>query len=207
MGLAPFAPRDRIIRTLMRRLHRNTDGVAALEFAMIAPIMLLLFVGSVEFSQAITIDRRVAQVASSTADLVAREKSTTAANVAGIMQIIEHLMRPYDPARLKVTVLNVVADINDATVTTVCWSYNHNGGAVTKVNGEPYPLPAGLVERGKSVVVAEVTYDYAVSGGDADFQPRIFSYFLEAVFPLQEKFFLQPRLSSYVEYDGIKCTA
>jgi hypothetical protein len=62
------------------------------------------------------------------------------------------------------------------------------------------------VERGKSVVVAEVTYDYAVSGGEADFQPRIFSYFLESVFPLQEKFYLKPRLSSYVEYDGIKCT-
>jgi Flp pilus assembly protein TadG len=205
MPLAPFARRHGMIRALVRRLHLNTDGVAALEFAMIAPIMLLLFVGSVEFSQAITIDRRVAQVASSTADLVAREKSTNPTHVAGIMQIIEHLMRPYDPARLRVTVLNVVADINDETVTTVCWSYNHNGGAVTKANGEPYPLPVGLVERGNSVVVAEVTYDYAASGG-SDFQPRIFSYFLESVFPLQEKFYLKPRLSSYVEYDGIKCT-
>src|SRR5918992_3050996 len=86
-----------MIRMLMQRLRCNADGVAAVEFAMIAPIMFFLFVGSVEFSQAITVDRRVTQVASSTADLIAREKSTTTADLAGVMQIIDHLVRPYDP--------------------------------------------------------------------------------------------------------------
>ena len=58
-----------MIGPLGRRIARNNSGVAAVEFAMIVPIMFLLFVGSVEFSQAITVDRRVTQVASSTADL------------------------------------------------------------------------------------------------------------------------------------------
>jgi Flp pilus assembly protein TadG len=191
-----FARRPGMIRALMQRVRRNADGVAAVEFAMIAPIMFFLFVGSVEFSQAITVDRRVTQVASSTADLIAREKSTTTANVDGIMQIIDHLVRPYDPTRLKVTVLNVIADINDATVTEVCWSYNHNGGANTYTNGQPYALPNGLVEAGNSVIIAEVTYDY---------QPLIFNYFIQSAFPLQERFFLKPRLSSYVEYIGTNC--
>jgi Flp pilus assembly protein TadG len=155
--------------------------------------MFFLFVGSVEFSQAITVDRRVTQVASSTADLIAREKSTTFTDVAGIMQIIDHLVRPYDPSRLKVTVLNVGAAINSAANTNVCWSYNHNGGANTYANGQPYALPSGLVGAGESVVIAEVTYDY---------QPLIFGYFIQAAFPLQEKFFLKPRLSSHVIYNG-----
>jgi hypothetical protein len=81
-------------------------------------------------------------------------------------------------------------------VTTVCWSYNHNGGANTYTDDQPYTLPAGLVEAGNSVIIAEASYDY---------QPLIFSYFIRAAFPLQEKFFLKPRLSSYVEYNGRNC--
>jgi Flp pilus assembly protein TadG len=196
MRSAPFALPDGKMRALMRRLHCNAEGVAAVEFALIAPIMFVLFVGAVEFSQAITVDRRVTQVASSTADLVAREKSTTTTNVSGIMEIIGHLMRPYDPTRLKVTVLDVSANINNAADTRVCWSYNHNGGANTYTDDQPYTLPSGLVEAGSSVIVAEVTYDY---------QPLIFDYFIEAAFPLEERFFLKPRLSSYVEYNGKKC--
>ena len=185
-----------MIRMLMQRLRCNADGVAAVEFAMIAPIMFFLFVGSVEFSQAITVDRRVTQVASSTADLIAREKSTTFTDVAGIMQIIDHLVRPYDPSRLKVTVLNVGAALNNAADTKVCWSYNHNGGANTYANSQPYALPNGLVEAGNSVIIAEVTYNY---------EPLIFGYFIRAAFPLEEKFFLKPRLSSYVEFDARNC--
>jgi Flp pilus assembly protein TadG len=183
--------------SLMQRVRRNADGVAAVEFAMIAPIMFFLFVGSVEFSQAITVDRRVTQVASSTADLIAREKSTDETNVAGIMQIIDHLMQPYDPARLKVTVLNVGDNANNPGVNTqVCWSYNHNGGANTYANGALYDLPSGLVGASESVIIAEVTYDY---------QPLIFGYFIQTAFPLQEKFFLKPRLSNYVVYPGTVC--
>ena len=45
---------------------------------MIVPIMGVMFIGAVELSQAITVDRRVTQVASSTADLVARFAARTA---------------------------------------------------------------------------------------------------------------------------------
>ncbi len=58
-----------------RRFGRKIDGIAAVEFALIVPIMLCMFIGTVELSQAITVDRRVTQVASTTADLVARQKT------------------------------------------------------------------------------------------------------------------------------------
>lgn len=178
------------------RFARSRGGAAAIEFAIIAQLMFFLFVGCIEFGQAITVDRRITQVASSTADLVAREKTMTTAKVAGIMQIIDYLMEPYDPAELKVTVLNVVADIADATRTKVCWSYNHNGGTNNYVAGQSYALPTGIVEAGNSVIVTEVTYNYI---------PLIFHYFITSNFPLEEKFYLKPRLASYVEYNGTKC--
>ena len=49
--------------------------MAAVEFAFIVPIMGVMFIGAVELSQAIIVDRRVTQIASSTADLVARAET------------------------------------------------------------------------------------------------------------------------------------
>lgn len=55
-----------------KKCRRDRRGVAAIEFALIVPIMSAMFIGAVELSQVITVDRRVTQVASATADLVAR---------------------------------------------------------------------------------------------------------------------------------------
>ena len=184
-------------REFPRRSLSNTKGTAALEFALLAPMMILLLTGTVEVSQALTVDRRVTQIASSAADLVARERSMTTPDVASTMQIAEHLIRPFDPSRLRITIVNVIADIGDAANTRVCWSYNHNGGTRIYTDGQSYPLPAGIIEAGNSVVVAEVTYNY---------QPQIFSYAAASAFPLSERFYLKPRQSSYVEYNATKCS-
>ena len=163
---------------------------------MVLPLMFLLFVGSVEFSQAITVDRRVTQVASSTADLIAREKSVTTSDVQGVMQIINELMEPYDPNKLKVTVLNVYSAMDNAANTKVCWSYNHNGGTATYSAGQAYTLPTGIVEAGASVIITEVSYLY---------EPLIFHYFITSAISLDEKFYLKPRLSKSVQYNSTKC--
>ena len=105
-------------------------------------------------------------------------------------------MAPYDAALLRVTILNVFSSMTDATDTRVCWSHNHNGGVANYTNGAPYSLPTGILEAGNSVVVAEVRYDY---------QPLIFNYFITSAFPLEEKFYLKPRLSKSVQYGAIKC--
>lgn len=175
---------------------RCTSGVAAVEFALIAPMMFMLFVGSVEFSQAITVDRRVTQVASSTADLVARERTITTSDADGIMDIVDHLMAPYDPSLLKLTLVNVYSDINNAANTRVCWSYNHNGGVNTYSDDQAYPLPTGILEAGNSVVVTEVEYNY---------EPLIFNYFITSSFQLTETFYMKPRLSKSVQFNTKKC--
>lgn len=178
---------------LAARFRRSDRGVAAVEFAMILPIMFFMFVGSVEFSQAITVDRRVTQIASSTADLVAREKSLTGAQMLGIMNIINQLIKPYDGTRLALTVTSVAASASDATDTRVQWTCNHNGGVSTYTANQTFPLPTGIVEVGTSVIVTDVTYNYT---------PLIFNYFITTAFNLQERFYLKPRLSTSVTYSG-----
>ena len=178
------------------KLARGIEGMAAIEFAMIAPLMVFLFIGTIEFSQALTVDRRVQQVASSTADLIAREKSLTTTDLEGIMQIVNQLVAPYDAQPLKVTVLNVYSAINNAADTKVCWSYNHNGGVHSYAANEKYGMPDGILGKGASAIVAEVTYDY---------EPLIFRMFIQTAFKMEEIFYLKPRLSNSVEFNSQKC--
>jgi Flp pilus assembly protein TadG len=181
--------------TLVQRTRRDQRGVAAVEFALIVPIMLALFIGSVEFSQAITVDRRVTQIASSTADLVAREKAITTAQLNQIMSIATILMQPYDTTKLTVKIISVGAKSTDNAVTKECWRYTYPSKVVVMGNNSTvYTLPTkDIIDKGGSVVVAEVEYNYS---------PLIFSYYMPGVTHLKDKFYLKPRVSSMISLNG-----
>src|SRR5215217_2949563 len=105
----------------LRQLPCVDDGVAAVEFALILPIMLLVYVGSVEASALITMDRRVQSVAGAVGDLVARsDGSIPAATLTDYFRAAGAIMTPYPPAALRqvVTQVNVAAN----GTTTVAWS-------------------------------------------------------------------------------------
>ena len=188
----------RFVRKLSpRSLWCNRKGVASIEFAMIAPVMVMMFMGIVEFSQAITVDRRVNQVASSTADLIARTDSTITGDLNSIMDVVEVLMRPYSDMPMKVTVSNVIASSSNASNTVVCWSHNYHCGVNNYSVGDSYTLPTGVVEAGESVVVVEVEYANT---------PLIFSCFINGTIDFDDKFYLKPRLSSSSEFNSQKCT-
>ncbi len=185
------------------RLRSDNRGIAAVEFALIVPIMFFLLVGAVEFSQALTVDRRVTQAASSTADLVARAPSQglTSTQIGNELKIIEQLIEPYDLSALTVKIVSVkavaVASSPGAVNYVVDWS-QANRGADPYGRNSPYAggMPAGLLVAGESVIVAEAAYNYT---------PLIFNYFIESAFSLEEKFYLKPRNASCVHRQPFNC--
>jgi Flp pilus assembly protein TadG len=186
----------RCIHRCARRFAECRSGIAALEFALIAPIMLMMFVGVVELSQAITVDRRVNHVASSTADLVARQKQVSTTLLENYMNIVTPLMHPYDAAPMKLTITNVYSTSAAPTTYKVCWFYNHNGGAtggLTKGGNWPDSIPAGLLQGGTSVVIVDVEYNYT---------PTVMfgKTYVNNGYPLKERFYLKPRLSSVIQF-------
>ena len=198
MSVASSTWRMRLARSRIGRLLQCKSGMAAVEFGYIAPIMFVMFLGSVEFSQALTVDRRVSQVAAATADIVARQRTVTTAQMDTYMGMVSQILSPYDENLLYLTVSNVFASASNATDTRVCWSYNRNDSGTTRgVNSysanQTYTLPTGLLEAGTSVIVVEVRYDYA---------PLFFHYFITTTKQLTEKFYLKPRLSASVQYNG-----
>jgi Flp pilus assembly protein TadG len=70
-------------------------AVAAIEFAMIVPIMLLLFFGTVEFSSAIAVDRKVTLIARTLSDVTSQSTSVDNTQLAMFFNAGCAIMYPY----------------------------------------------------------------------------------------------------------------
>jgi Flp pilus assembly protein TadG len=156
-------------RATARRLaafRKREDGVAAVEFALILPIMATMFMGAVEMSWAVSVDRRVSQVASSTGDLIARvESDITQSEVLDIAKIGSWLMKPYDETKLKLDLSVVTSTAASETATTQRWKCTYDSSSPNAISctcptPPAYTIPAGLIGKSDGVVVADVTYNY-----------------------------------------------
>ncbi len=172
----------------IKSMRQDDRGIAALEFAMIVPILVVMLLGTVELGQALTIDRRIIQAASSSADLVAQAEQIDDTGLETIMSLMDTIMDPYDTSPLQIDIISVVADADGNT--TVGWSYSKGGGE-PYAPGSNYSMSgdlANLISPLTSVIIAEVKYNFVPS----------VSYFFPNGFNLSETFYLRPRKSMQV---------
>lgn len=161
---------------------RDRRGVSAVEFAMLLPFMLTLYLGSVEVSQGISIDRKVTLTSRTVADLVAQVATIDTAGVNAALGAATAIMAPFPDVDAKVTVSLVKIDANGNA--KVCWSNTKNGtarsGSVT--------VPAALNVPNTSLVWGEAFYDYTPTIG----------YVVTNTINLKDQIFMRPRLSESV---------
>ena len=151
-------PADRPSGTrIFHRLLRDATGLAAVEFALIFPLMLVFYFGAFESTQMLTAGRRVSAVAYTAADLVAQAASVSNGDMADVFAASSALLSPLSTSPLTIRVTSVVA--NSSGVNKVAWSDGHNIAPRT-VNSN-VTLPAGLTSAGTSVIFVEVTYAYS----------------------------------------------
>ena len=78
--------------------------------------MAVMFIGAMEMSQAITVDRRVTQIAGSTADLIAGADTTIAqSDVADVTRVGSYIMKPYSSTPIRIVLRNVTSSPASAT--------------------------------------------------------------------------------------------
>jgi Flp pilus assembly protein TadG len=141
---------------------RDRRGVSTVEFAITLPVLLLIFLGMIEFGEVFTADRRITIVANSAADLVARTKTISDSDLNDIADAVDEILRPYPTAPLGLVVSSIVTDENNNP--SVAWSWSD--GASARTAGAAFTLPqAGLTEPNTSIIVAEVTYQFTPSVG------------------------------------------
>ena len=148
------------------RLRRDTGGNSAIEFALIAPILMLMLLGTIEAGRAININRHFTTAVQTAGDLVAREeylgtsKGDAKINLDAMMQSIRHLMQPYSSDGLAIGIFSVQASSKNAADTTVVWNYSYRDKKSVPGECSNYKLPDNLVEKGASVIVVDAEYTY-----------------------------------------------
>jgi len=182
------------VSVLLRRLARDRRGVSAIEFAMIVPILILIYVGTVEVSSALTVYRRTQQVAATAADLTAQVKSVVKSDIDDINAAATSILTPYSTTPLKIVLSSVVADSGNKG--KVDWSCANKGSA--RAEDSSYPVPSGLTEPDSSVIVAEVTYTYSPMLG-------LTEIFSPGSFDITRTFYARPRKSLKVEKKDNGC--
>jgi len=155
-----------------KSLRSDVRGAAAVEFGVLAPLLMLILLGILEGGRAINIDRQFTSAANTAGDLVAREENlgtssgTATDNLKDMMKSIQHLMAPYDPDKLKIGIFSVQASPNDASDTKVVWSFTHNSMPDVPAKCQAYALPPNLVTKRGSVIVVTAKYDFTPLFGD-----------------------------------------
>ncbi len=185
--------------SFIKRMAGDARGVAAVEFAYIAPVMMIMLLGTVEVSRAVSMDRRFGLVTSMVADLVAREKEMTADDLNAIYNIVAHIMSPYDSSSLEIAVIPVKADPADETQTKVYAATTNRPsyhGASQPGQCSDYTLTSGLISAGSSVIVVEASYSFSpLLTGD-----------IVGSSTWTDKATLSPR-NSCVDFDGDNCVS
>jgi Flp pilus assembly protein TadG len=176
-----------VVRSIVRRLGRLADderGVSAVEFAMLLPLMLTLYLGTVEVSQGIAADRKVTLTARTVADLVAQVSSINNTDMNNSLNAAAAVISPFSINNLKVTVTSVAIDA--AGNATVAWSDALNG--TPRAVGSTVTVPTALNTPNSSLIWSEVQYTYTPTIG----------HVVTGTLNLKDQIYMRPRLSESV---------
>jgi Flp pilus assembly protein TadG len=151
----------------VRELWTDTKAVAATEFAIVVPFMLLLYLGGVELGNGLAINVKVTTTAHSIADMVSQNTQVSTAQLQTMLSNSAQIMSPY-PRTATITVTGVSTDSNGNA--KVQWSQSYNGSSFGNGRsvGSTMTLPTSLTGSANynlSFVLGEVSYVYTPNLG------------------------------------------
>jgi Flp pilus assembly protein TadG len=183
----------------VRKFARETRGAAAVEFALVTPLMISMYFGMVELSSGVAIDRKVTMVSHTLSDLVAQATAVNDTDISNVFNASSSIMTPYlaSPMTAKVTAVSID---NTGKATVVCSRQWTSGGGVTSgfaVNTVvTASVPAGLIVNNTELIWAQVSYVYTPTIG----------YVVKSAVTLSDQFFARPRQSTTVDFTNATCS-
>ena len=152
-----------LARDLTKRFRDDMRGIAAIEFALVVPLMLVMYLGTIEISAAVSINRKVSRIASTIADLVTQQTEVAKTDLKGIMEIGEALLFPYDSDKPVITIVAIDVESGYPKGGKVVWARRDyrgtfdNGGYVKNADID---VPKDLRINGSFLIRVDTSLDY-----------------------------------------------
>ena len=167
--------------SIARAFARSRGGVAAVEFAFILPVMLLLYIGVVDVTRGVIASRKLNLLSRTVSDLVSQQPSALTVPISKLSAILGSataVMRPFSTTSLILTVSAV--DIKAKSDKTCCdvlvrWSYTQGGatgylrGCTTPLTQVPDGTPPTLTNFPQSLVTANQGQGYGYPSGASSY--------------------------------------
>jgi Flp pilus assembly protein TadG len=174
---------------VFRRFARDRRGVSAVEFALLAPVMIGLYLGCVEISEGVAADRKVSLVSAALANLTAQVSTISASDMTNILDASSAIIQPYSASLLKLTVTCLKIDANKNV--TVKWSVTRNGTA----NTGSMTMPSALAVANSYLILSQASYAYTPTVG----------YTITGTLTLSDQMYMSPRITAPT-YGSTTCT-
>jgi Flp pilus assembly protein TadG len=173
-----------MLRRRISDLAADRRGISVVEFSLLLPLMLTMYLGTLEVTDAISADRQVTLAASTIANVTSQYTSVSDAEVSNILAAAAAVFSPFPIANAEATLTSVAIDGNGNA--TVAWSATLNG---TERSGNVTALiPAELRIANTSIIWGEAIYNYK----------PVIGYVVTGTLPLTSQIFVRPRISSSV---------
>ncbi|UPJ50744.1 pilus assembly protein [Bradyrhizobium sp. 200] len=181
------------LRRHVAALRRNNSGLAAVEFAMIIPLMAMMLVGTNEFSAGVAVDRKVTIMARTLSDLTSQNTDVTDDKLTNFFNAGKVIMTPYSSTPVQSTITELYIN-PDSLTARVQWSK----GTEAHAAGDVIEIPAALKVGGTYLIYTEVKYKYVPS----------VAWFIDKTsgITLSDVSYTRPRQGLCVMYKTSECT-
>ena len=177
---------------LLRSFRGDREGASAVEFAILAPLLITLYFGLVEITDGIAADRKVTLTAGALANLTSQTQTVTVDGMTNILNASAAIIKPYSVGNLAATITCIKIDADGNA--KVKWSATLNGTA-RAINSDVTLPDAALAVPNSSLVWSEVNYNYT----------PVVGYTITGTLTLSDQMFMSPRVSPPV-YDSKVCS-
>ncbi len=184
-------------RQPVARFIKDKQGVAAVEFAFIVPLMLTLLFGMIDVASGVAVDRKVTLTARTLSDLVSQGTKVTPTDISNFFKMGSAIMTPYTVTPATMTQKISAISIDASKKATVVWSYSGvvSGSSVTVTAGYAAStvittIPANLLIANTQLIWSEVSYTFTPITG----------YLIKTNMTMSEDTYTRPRQSDTVVY-------
>jgi Flp pilus assembly protein TadG len=178
----------------IRRLRDDLSGVGGVEFALIAPLLLSLYITSFELTIGLSVSKRVTRTASTIADLVTQSSTVTPSDLQQMINVTNGIFTPYSPKNLSLKITGVSLDASSNP--TVAWSWAQTGTRPYS-NGSAVNVPTDMRSPNTFLVRAEVSVTHQL----LMFMPGVMPSSLQTI-TMRREFYYRQRVGSSITCDG-----
>ena len=178
------------MRRILGRFTGDRRGVSAVEFALLAPLMITLYVGCAEVSDGVSADRKVSLTAAALANLSSQVTTISTTDMTNILDASSAIIAPYSTTQLSITLSCINIDANKNA--TVKWSVSRGSTA----RSGTITIPSALAVANSQLLFGEATYQYKPTVG----------YTVTGTLNLKDQMYMSPRITAPV-YNNIACAS